>query len=108
MMKGSWYFFICCFIIVFCSCDKGYEVRFTNFYLEPMDSVIIGDPKVTFTNIELETTTHYQKIGRGDHSIRMVTRSKKVFFGVIPIPGSGTGKRTIQVDGIKQVSILED
>jgi len=106
-MKSLVFLFIVCSIL-FSSCDKGYEVRFTNFYTEAMDSVIIGDPKITFTNIAQETTTPYQKIIRGDHSIRMVTKSKKVFFGVVPIPGSGTGKRTIQVDGIKQISILED
>src|SRR3954463_6165974 len=107
-MKKVIRIFILCVATIFCSCDKGYEVRFANFYLEAMDSVYVGDTKVIFVNVPLESATEYQKIGRGNHSIRMVTKSKKVLFGTIPIPSTGTGKRTIQVDGIKQVSILED
>jgi hypothetical protein len=94
--------------LLFVSCDKGYEVRFTNYYIEPVDSVIIGSNKIVFKNIELQATTGYEKISKGKYSIQCVSHGKKRFFSSISIPGSGKGKRTIQIDGINQISILEE
>lgn len=100
-------FLILC-VLSFASCDKGYEVRFTNYYIEPMDSVIIGDRMIVFTAVELQASTGYNAIGKGKHSIQCVSKTKKRFSSEINIPSSGKGKRTIQIDGINQISILEE
>lgn len=94
------------FILV--SCDKGYQVRFTNFYIEPMDSVIVGNNKIVYKDVALETTTDYYKLAKGKYAIRFITKTKKNFYSSISIPSKGTGKRTIQIDGIEQVSIFEE
>jgi hypothetical protein len=98
------------FVVALClgSCSKGYQVRFTNYYIETMDSVIIGNNTLVFTNIPLLSQSDYSKIGSGDYKITCVTNNKKKFFSSISIPPSGSGKRTIQIDAIKNFSILED
>lgn len=96
------------FLLIASSCSKGYEVRFTNYYTEPMDSVIVGNDAVIFSGVKTESSTDYKKIGKGNHSVRFVTDSKKVFYSTFDVAGSGSGKKTIQVDAIQQVSILED
>jgi len=71
------------FVVALClgSCDKGYQVRFTNYYIETMDSVIIGNNTLVFTNIPLLSQSDYSKIGSGDYKITCVTNNKKkVFF----------------------------
>lgn len=102
------YFFPLLFLVMLTSCSKGYEVNFTNYYIEPIDSVIVGNNLVVFTNIAIETTSEYKKIGKGNHSIKCISQSKKIFYSTIHISGTGSGKRNIQVDGIQQISILED
>lgn len=94
--------------LLLASCDKGYEVRFTNYYIEPMDSVIIGDRMIVFTGVELQASTGYKAIGKGKHSIECVSKTKKRFSSEISIPSTGNGKRTVQIDGINQISILEE
>lgn len=96
------------FLLLFTSCSKGYEVNFTNYYIEPIDSVIVGNNLVMFTNIDVETTSEYKKIGKGNHSIKCISRSKKTFYSTIHIAGTGSGKFNIQIDGIQQISILEN
>lgn len=98
-------FLIC---LSFASCDKGYEVRFTNFYIEPMDSVVIGSNKIVFKQVALETTTDFQKLSKGKYNIQFITKTKKRFHSSITIPSKGTGKRTIQIDGIEQISVFEE
>ena len=88
--------------IIFSGCDKGYEVRCSNYYIEPLDSVI------TFTAIETGATTGFSKIKQGNHSFVIISKSKKKFSSVLSIPKSGTGKRTIQIDGIAAINILEE
>ena len=95
-------------VLLLTACDKGYEVRFTNYYIEPMDSVIIGNRMIVFTGVELQASTGYNAIGKGKHSIECVSRTKKRFSSEINIPSTGKGKRTIQIDGINQISILEE
>ena len=95
-------------LIFFCSCDKGYEVRFSNFYTEPMDSVVVGDNKVVFTDTELQASTEYRKINKGKYLITCISRSKKKFQSEFTVPNRGSGKRTIQIDGVSQISILEE
>jgi hypothetical protein len=90
------------------SCDKGYQLRFTNYYIEPMDSVVVGDNKVVFKGVELQASTGYEKIKKGKYAIMCVSKGKKRFYSNITIPGKGSGKRTIQIDGISQISILEE
>jgi hypothetical protein len=100
--------FLTSIFLIFSACSKGYEVRFTNYYIEPMDSVIVGNNLVVFKNINLESASDYQKIQNGKHSVTCITNKKKKFYGSINIPKNGSGKRTIQLDAINNFSILED
>jgi hypothetical protein len=95
-------------VMFLCSCDKGYEVRFSNFYITPMDSVTINGTSIVFTNIGLQTTTDYKKISKGKYAVSMVARDKKKFSTTLNVPSNGTGKYTIQIDGISQVAVLEE
>lgn len=90
------------------SCDKGYQVRVTNYYIEPMDSVIIGSNKVVFRSVALETTTEYNDLSKGKYPVQFVTKSKKRINSSITIPSKGTGKRTIQIDAIEQINVFEE
>lgn len=94
--------------VIFISCDKGYQVRFINFNTERMDSVVIGDNTVVFTNVDLQSETDYLKIKKGKYKVSCITTSKKKFYSDITIPGSGSGKRSVQIDAINNFSILED
>ncbi|MES2679101.1 MAG: hypothetical protein V4635_04415 [Bacteroidota bacterium] len=96
--------------IVFClvSCDKGYQVRFINYNTEPMDSVIIGDNHVVFTNVDFKSVTDYQKIKKGNYSVTCISKTKKKFQSTITIPKNGDGKRSIQIDAVNSISVLED
>ena len=95
-------------VLILSSCGKGYQVRFTNYYTESMDSVIIGNNTIVFTNIDEETSSGYKKLKKGNYNIICVTKTKKRFGSTISIPKSGDGKRTIQIDAINNFSILED
>jgi hypothetical protein len=90
------------------SCDKGYDVRLTNYYIETLDSVIIGDRQLVFTNILPETTTDFRHITRGQHSVVFYTKTKGKFYYSFFISSKGTGKRTIQVDAIRQINVFEE
>lgn len=92
----------------FVSCDKGYDVRFTNYYTEPMDSLVIGDNQIVFKDVAPENTTGFEHVTRGKHSLKFVTRSKKRFYSVMTIPSKGSGKRTVQIDAIRQIAVLEE
>ncbi|MBL7933839.1 MAG: hypothetical protein JNL60_18185 [Bacteroidia bacterium] len=90
------------------SCDKGYQVRFTNYYIEPMDSVIIGNHYIVYDNVDLQATTEYKKLMAGKHSVLMITKSQKKISADLIIPSKGSGKRTFQIDAIEQTVLLED
>jgi len=109
-MKSLKMYFLLPFSLCFAlaSCDKGYEIRFTNYYIEPIDSVVIGSNKIVFKSIALETSTDYSQISKGNYGIQIITKTKKHFYSSIFISSKGTGKRTIQIDGIEQISILEE
>jgi hypothetical protein len=108
MLRGlRTYLLIVSFGVVACSCDKGYTIRFSNYYIEPMDSVMIGD-KIKFTNVAKYTSTDFAKISRGNYNIVCVSTSKKRFYSSIFISGKGEGKRTVQLDAANQISILEE
>lgn len=95
-------------LLALCSCDRGYDVRFVNYYLEPMDSVLIGENKIVFLNVDLQQTTDFKKISKGSYSVKLISKSKKMFKSNIVIPKNGTGQRTIQIDAIQNISILEE
>jgi hypothetical protein len=94
--------------LLLCACDKGYEARISNYYFETLDSVIVGESGALFTNVAFKQTTSYLPVKQGKHSLEFITRSKKRIRGTFEVPKTGTGKYTLQLDGIQQVSILED
>ncbi len=103
--------FIACLISIsffFSSCGKGYEVRITNYNTELLDTVIVGKQPIIFAKVERQTTTEYKKIDSGDQFIRVITKTKKEYTSTIAVPKKGTGKRTIQIDGLNRISVLED
>jgi hypothetical protein len=73
-----------------------------------MDSVVIGNNKLVLQNVKFEETTQFYNLSKGKYGINCVSKSKKRFSSSFTIPSSGTGKRTIQIDGISQISILEE
>lgn len=73
-----------------------------------MDSVVIGNDKVVFVNVGLQQTTDFKKISKGNYNVKLISKSKKIFNSNIIIPKSGTGKRTIQIDAIQNISVLEE
>lgn len=83
-------------------------MRFTNYYTEPMDSVVIGKDYIIYTNVDLQATTDYKKLMAGKHSVLMITKSKHRIFSDFTVPSKGSGKRTFQVDAIEQTVLLED
>src|SRR4051812_42644650 len=94
-------------LVFLTSCDKGYQVRFANYYVESMDSVVVGNNKLVFKNIARNSTTEYQSISKGKYVVTCISQAKKKFITSLDIPSSGTGKRTVQIDGISQFSVLE-
>lgn len=102
------YFSLGFILLALVSCDKGYDIRCTNYYIEPLDSVIIGDNMIVFKNVGLESSTEFSHSKRGKHLIKIVTKSKKKSYSSIWISGKGSGKRTIQIDAIEQINILEE
>lgn len=90
------------------SCSKGYEVRFANYSTERMDSVIIGNNKLVFTNVERQTETEYSGLKAGNYAVVCVSESKKRQSSSISLSRNGNGKRIIQIDGTGTINILED
>lgn len=101
---------VLCFLlcVVFVSCDKGYEVRFSNYGLERMDTLVVGATGVVFVNTEKLTTTDFKHVTRGNHYLKFVSKSGKKYTATMWVPGNGTGKRTIQIDAIGQISVLQE
>ncbi len=95
------------FLLIFLSCGKGYEVRVTNRYIEDMDSVIIGE-KIFYENVKRQETTEYQKLIKGTFYVTFVCKSKKRINSSITIPNKKSGKRTIQIDGLGLITVLQD
>ncbi len=94
--------------VIFSSCSKGYEVRVTNFNNETLDSVVIGNNTIVFTQVAKQATTEFRKIKAGTYAIKFITKAKNEYSSLISIPKKDGGKRTIQIDGINSVSILEE
>ena len=89
-------------------CSKGYRVRVSNFYYEKIDSVIVGNRALIFTDLDTGATSAYQHIVSGEHSVQFVVSDGRRFFGLAPLRKGGSGDRTIQIDGLRQVVVLED
>ena len=94
-------------VLFACSCSKGYDVRVTNYYIEDMDSVLVGD-QMFFTDVKRQGSTNYQLLKKGTYNVDMVTKTKKRFHSSISIPKRKHGKRTIQIDGQGTILILTD
>jgi hypothetical protein len=107
-MKSYFLLITASVVFIFSSCDKGYELRFTNLYIDRMDSVVVGNNKIVHTDVSRDSTTGYKKIQKGKHAIRCVSRNGKKFYSSIFIPSRGSGKRTIQIDAVEQISIFEE
>ncbi len=103
---------ICALILVpllFTGCKKKYRVSVANYYLLRLDSVVIGNRAVIFTDIAPETRTDYREITSGEHSVRFYPPGEGLFYGTAKLPRNGPGgDHTIQVDGLKQVSVFQD
>jgi hypothetical protein len=95
-------------LVLFTSCDKGYDLRFVNFYLEPMDSVIVGSDVLVFTNIETQSSSAFMKIKKGTYGVRCISKTKKQFSTEINIPSKGSGQRSLQIDGLATFVLLEE
>lgn len=107
-LKKIFYFIIFLTTLLFVSCDKGYDVRVTNYYIETLDSVVIGDRQIVFSSILPESTTDFKHITRGQHSVIFYTKSNQKFYYSFFISSKGSGKRTIQIDAIKQINVFEE
>lgn len=94
--------------IIFSSCSKGYEVRVSNYNNETLDSVVIGNNTLVFTQVEKQATTEFRKIKAGTYNITFITKTKNEYGSSITIPSKHDGKRTIQIDGVNAISILEE
>ena len=97
---------ICSLSIALLSCDKGYRVRFANYHTERMDTVLIGE-NVSFNHVEPQQVTDYLKVTRGTHSVYLVTKSGLKYYSEMKIPSGGSGDRTLQIDAISQIDVLE-
>lgn len=96
------------FLAIFSACEKGYEARVVNYYNESMDTVVVGESGALFTNVTLKQVTSYLPVKQGKHRLQFITHSKKRIYGNFEVPSTGSGRYTIQIDGIQQISILED
>ncbi len=108
MLRTHHSYFILPFLLFLVSCDKGYELRFRNYYIEAMDSVIIGENKLVFTNVAINNSTEFKSISKGTYGVKCISKSKKVFESQIEIPKSGSGKRTVQTDGLGTIDVFEE
>lgn len=90
------------------SCDKGYDLRFINYYVEPMDSVVIGSSAIVFTNIETQNSSAFMSIKKGKYTVTCISKSKKQFLTEIEIPSKGSGQRSLQMDGLATFVLLEE
>jgi hypothetical protein len=95
-------------LFLLCSCDKGYDLRFTNYYLEPMDSVIVGANVLVFTNVETQSSSAFMGIKKGTYGVTCISKSKKHFTTEITIPSKGSGQRSLQMDGLATFVLLEE
>lgn len=106
-MKTLTKILVCVILFLFVACDKGYQIRFNNLYVEKMDSVIVSK-KIVFVDIERGMSTNYTNIARGQYEAKCVSKSKKRFTVSFFVSGKGTGTKTIQVDAIGQAQLIEE
>ena len=94
--------------LFFISCGKGYKVRVSNYSTERIDSVIIGNNKLVFKEIDQEQTTDLYSLSKGNYNVTFINRSKRRFFTNLFISSKGGGQRTLQIDGLNHISVLEE
>ena len=92
--------------VLLTGCDKGYRLRVSNYYTSKLDSVVVGNRDIVVKDLPPMSSSDYEKLKRGNYHIVIVSGSK-TFTTSLFIPGKGEGNRTVQIDGIEQVSILE-
>lgn len=90
------------------SCSKGFEARVINLNLEVLDSVIVGNDVLVFTNIDLQQKTGYQNLKSGKYVLKFITKTKKRYSAEFTIPSKGRGKRSLQIDAINNISVIEE
>ncbi len=95
-------------LLLLSSCDKGYDLRFTNYYLEPIDSVIVGANVLVFTTVETQSSSAFMGIKKGTYGVTCISKSKKHFTTEIVIPSKGGGQRSLQIDGLATFVLLEE
>ena len=96
-------------LIALCfACKNDYKIRVTNYYIEALDTVIVGKNKLVFDNVQRQSTTEYKKIENGTFGVLCISKNKTKFSTNVTIPVKGNGNRTIQIDGLGKISILVD
>jgi hypothetical protein len=95
-------------VLFFISCGKGYKVRVSNYSTERIDSVVIGNNKLILKEIDPEKTTDLYSLSKGNYSVTFINKSKKRFSTKLFISSEGGGQRTLQIDGLNQISVLEE
>jgi len=108
MQKCLPYLLFLSFGFVLASCGKGYKVRVANYYTEDLDSVIVGNYKVVFADIARNQTSDFKNLSKGKYQVVFRAKNNKSFRSEVFIPSSGTGQRTLQIDGSTQIVILEE
>ena len=108
MKKTSLFIVLLFAVMLFTGCDRGYDVRFTNYSTEVMDSVIVGNKSLLFTEVDRQSETGYSHLKKGTYGILCVSKSKKRYSSSITIAKKGSGKRSIQIDGTDSITVLED
>ncbi|MCU0360756.1 MAG: hypothetical protein MUF75_08570 [Bacteroidia bacterium] len=107
-MKSLATIVLCLVLLIFSSCDKGYNLRFINYYLEPMDSVVVGANVLVFKNVETQSSSDFLEIKKGTYGVTCITKTKKKFTTEITIPSKGSGQRSLQIDGLATFVLLEE
>ena len=95
-------------VLFFASSDKGYKQSFANYYTEAMDSVVVGNNKIVFQNVQPLETTGFYNINKGTYGVTFITKSKKKFYSSITVPKTGTGNKTLEIDATVQIQVLEE
>lgn len=108
MIKSLKYIFPVLFLVALTSCDRGYQLRVANYYTEDMDSVVVGNNTLVFKKIPSLATSGFEDIKKGTYNVVFITSKKNKFYSKITIPNHGTGKRTLEIDAIEQIQLLEE
>ncbi|MBS1650453.1 MAG: hypothetical protein JSU07_00445 [Bacteroidetes bacterium] len=98
----------CTSIFLITSCQKDFQLRFSNLYTEDIDSVLVGNKTAVFTSIARQTKSSYQSIKVGSYNVVCVTKSKVRLPFNINLSGRSGGNRTMQLDGVGSFVVIEE